>query len=111
MAVTYRTREELAERVRSLREDRGISQRKLAASVGLDPASMNRLEAGQRGVSTGELVAIAEALDVDVDGLLRVEAPAFALRASGCDDDDVRDSLELFREIISDYFAAEALAR
>lgn len=108
--MTYRTREELAQRVRSLREERGMSQRKLAAALELDPASMNRIEAGQRGVSTGELVAIAEALGVDVDGLLRVESPAYALRAS-CGDDDIRESLELFREIIGDYFAAEALAR
>jgi transcriptional regulator with XRE-family HTH domain len=110
MGMTYRTREEVAQRVRELRDERGLSQRKLAEAIGVDPASMNRIESGQRGISTGELVAIAEALQVDVDIILRVEEPSFALRAN-CGDDEVRESLEFFRDVIADFFAVEALAR
>jgi transcriptional regulator with XRE-family HTH domain len=110
MSMTYRTREEVAQRIRELRDEREVSQRKLAEAIGVDPASMNRIESGRRGISTGELVAIAEALQVDVDTILRVEEPSFALRAS-CGDDEVRESLSFFREIIADYFAVEALAR
>jgi transcriptional regulator with XRE-family HTH domain len=110
MAMTYRTREEVAERVRELREERGLSQRKLAAAIEVDPASMNRIESAQRGISTGELVSIAEALGVSVEHILRTAEPAFALRAN-CSDDEVRDSLTFFREVIADYFAVEALAR
>lgn len=110
MGVTYRTRDEVAQRVRELREERDISQRKLAEALGIDPASMNRMEKGERGISTGELVAIAEALHVGVDTILRVEEPAYALRAT-CADGEVRESLDFFREVIADYFAVEALAR
>jgi transcriptional regulator with XRE-family HTH domain len=110
MGMTYRTQEEVAQRVRELRETSELSQRKLAQTIGIDPASMNRIESGQRGISTGELVAIAEALNVEVDAVLRVEETSYALRAS-CPDDDVRESLGFFREVIADYFAAEAIAR
>jgi len=110
MGVTYRTRDEVAERVRELREEREMSQRKLAEALSIDPASMNRIEKGERGISTGELVAIAEALQVDVDSILRVEEPAYALRAN-CPDGEVRRSLDFFRDVIADYFAVEALAR
>jgi transcriptional regulator with XRE-family HTH domain len=110
MAVTYRTREQVAERIRELREERDMTQRALAEALGMDPASMNRIEKGERGVSTGELVAMADALGVEADAILRLEEPAFALRAN-CADEDVRESLAAFREVIADYFAAEALAR
>lgn len=110
MGETYRTREEVAERIRELREDRDIKQRALADALGIDPATMNRIEKAERGISTGELVSLAEALGVGVDAILRVEEPAFAFRAS-CADEDVRESLAAFREVIADYFAAEALAR
>jgi transcriptional regulator with XRE-family HTH domain len=108
--MTYRTHDEVAQRVRELREERDISQRKLAQAIDIDPASMNRIESGQRGISTGELIRIADALGVDIDAILRVQEMSYALRAS-CPDEDVRESLGFFREVIADYFAAEALAR
>ncbi len=110
MGETYRTREQVAQRVRELRQERELSQRKLAEAIGVDPASMNRIESGERGISTGELVAIAEALRVDVDAILRLVEPSFALRAN-CGDDEVRETLASFRDVIADYFAVEALAR
>jgi transcriptional regulator with XRE-family HTH domain len=108
--MAYRTQDEVAQRIRALREERDLSQRKLAEIIGVDPASMNRIESGQRGLSTGELIAIAQALDVEVDAILRVEEPSYALRAE-CADEEVRESLMFFREVIADYFAAEALTR
>jgi transcriptional regulator with XRE-family HTH domain len=108
--VAYRSRAETAQRIRELREERGMSQRTLADALSIDPASMSRIEKGERGISTGELVAIAEAFRVPVDAILRIEEPAYALRAS-CGDDEVSESLAFFREVIADFFAAEALAR
>lgn len=108
--MTYRTPEEVARRVRELREERGMSQRSLAGCVGLDPAAMSRVESNERGLSTGELVAIAQALEVEVDTILRSAEPEYALRAS-CSDEDVRDSLGFFRDVIADCFAVEALTK
>ena len=108
--MAYRTPVEVGARIRELREERGISQRKLAVSVGLDPAAMSRIESAERGLSTGELVAAAQALDVEVDVILRTPEPAYALRAT-CSADAVRDGLGAFRDVIADYFAVEALTK
>jgi transcriptional regulator with XRE-family HTH domain len=108
--VAYRTRDEIATHIRQLREEHGVAQRDLAAVLEIDPSAMNRIEKGERGISTGELLAVADEFGVSVDGILRVEAPAYALRAT-CGDDEVRDTLEFFRGVIADYFAAAALAK
>jgi hypothetical protein len=108
--MAYRTREEVAARIRELREEREMTQRTLATTVGLDPAAMNRVESGERGLSTGELVGIAEALGVDADDILRSGQPSLALRAA-CGDGEVAQSVDFFRDVIADYFAVEALVR
>jgi transcriptional regulator with XRE-family HTH domain len=108
--VTYRSREEIAQRVREIREQRGLTQVEVAEALGLDKASMSRLESGARGMSTGELVSLARLFGVRVDDLVCAEEQAFALRAS-CSAEDVDDALKLFNEVIEDYFTAEALAR
>jgi transcriptional regulator with XRE-family HTH domain len=110
MGSTYRDRAELAEKVRELRELRGMTQRALAEALDIAPASMNRIEKGERGIAIGELVGLADTFGVDVDALLRSDDPAYALRA-GCDDAAVTKTLGFFHEVIADYFAAEALAR
>ena len=108
--MAYRTPDEVAARVRELREERGMSQRSLAGRVGLDPAAMSRVESNDRGLSTGDLVAIAQALEVEVDTILRSADMACALRAS-CPEEDVRSSLGFFRDVIADCFALEALTK
>ncbi|MGB7160173.1 MAG: helix-turn-helix transcriptional regulator [Tepidisphaeraceae bacterium] len=110
MLVSYRTNEEVAARISEIRGERGLSQRELADAIGVEASVMNRIEKGTRGLSTGELVRIAQALHVDVDAILCVDAPAVAFRAD-CSDDDVRRSLDFFDDVIADYFAAAALSR
>lgn len=111
MGSSYRTREELAERIRELREERGLTQRQLADMISVDPSVMSRIENGDRGISTGELVRIAESLGVDVDHLLSTGQPALALRADSASTEEVQEMLDLFRGVIADYHSAEALAR
>jgi transcriptional regulator with XRE-family HTH domain len=108
--VSYRSREDLAQRVREIREERGLKQGAVADALGIDKASMSRLETGERGMSTGELVSLAALFGVRVDDLVCADEPACALRAS-CADDAVEAALECFDEVIEDYFTAEALAR
>lgn len=110
MMVTYRNREELAQRLREIREEKGLKQNAVADALGIDKASMSRLESGERGMSTGELVALAGLFGLRVDDLVCAADSALALRAS-CTDDAVEAALEFFNEVIEDYFTAEALAR
>lgn len=106
----YRTKEEVAARIRELRDERGMTQRALADALGVDPAAMTRIEKTERGLSTGELVGVAEAFGVPVDTILRKHEASYALRAD-CEHESLRDDLAFFREVIADFFAAEALAR
>ena len=100
----------LAARISEERTSRGLSQRRLAEAIGIDPSSMNRVEKGQRAVSVGELVRLADVLDVRVDDLLAEaqSAPSIWLRAGSDAPAGVAQSLDLFRGVIRDYFGAQA---
>ena len=64
---------EFRERLRHLRERKGISQNELAKQAGVAQAIVQRLEAGVRGVdhlSVGVVRRLARALGVSVDHLI-----------------------------------------
>lgn len=59
------------ERLKDLRETRGLSQRKLAEQADVPPAIISHFETGERQYpSADNLVKIADALSVSVDYLL-----------------------------------------
>jgi len=110
LAARPDTKASLAVRITELRKAHGLSQRQLAEAIGIDPSSMNRVEKGQRAVSVGELVRLADVLDVRVEDLLAEAqpAPSIWLRAGADGSAGVARSLELFRGVIRDYFGAQA---
>lgn len=62
--------EQLHEKLKRLRTDRGITQKFLANKAGLSHNYLSELERGRRSPSTENLYAIAQALDMSVDALL-----------------------------------------
>jgi transcriptional regulator with XRE-family HTH domain len=52
------------ERIRTLRQDRGLSQERLAEMAGVHRTYLSSLERGERNVSLDNIIAIAEALGV-----------------------------------------------
>jgi len=54
------------EELRRLRELRGITQKDLALSVGVDPSSLNQIEMGRRAPSVHTLTALAAGLGCEV---------------------------------------------
>lgn len=50
--------------LRTLREERGLTQYKLAQKAGLTPSAISRLEAGSRSPSRKTLVRLAQALEL-----------------------------------------------
>src|SRR3712207_297461 len=60
-------------RMRTLREERGLSQEEVAARAGMAPSTLSRLESGARRLALDHLTPLAEALDTTVGDLL---APA-----------------------------------
>jgi transcriptional regulator with XRE-family HTH domain len=46
----------LGERIRTLRRERGVTQKEMAAAIGVTPAYLSALEHGRRGVPTWTLI-------------------------------------------------------
>ena len=57
-------------RLRSAREERGLSQGDLAKKTGLQPAAISHFETGQRSPSFENLQKLSDALNVSIDYLL-----------------------------------------
>lgn len=62
---------EFGRRVRSLREQAGLTQEELAKSSNMHRVTIARVEAGTREVGLTSIIALARGLSVDVEELLR----------------------------------------
>jgi transcriptional regulator with XRE-family HTH domain len=60
-----------SERVRELREKRGVSQQRLSELAGLNRNYVSDVERGRRNPCLGNIVKLAEALDVAPGELFR----------------------------------------
>jgi transcriptional regulator with XRE-family HTH domain len=63
------------ERLKRLRQEKGLSQARLAARAELDPSTVNQIERGAREASSATLRKLADALGVSLYDLLEEEAP------------------------------------
>lgn len=67
------TKQTLAERIKKLREDMGLSQEDLASRLGIPRPSISQIESGQRDVSSIELAKLSKIFDISIDELLSEE--------------------------------------
>jgi len=103
------TKERVVERVVQLRHEHSLSQKQLAAAIGIDPSSMNRIEKGERAISVAELVRASEFFAVSTESILRGdESSGVLFRIEGHVNPSIDESLRLFRGVIRDYFGARA---
>src|SRR5215210_6366122 len=64
------------EKLKRLREERGLSQVKLAARADVNPSTVNQIERGMRDASPGTLRKLADALDISLyELMMEEEAP------------------------------------
>ena len=106
--MSYLTQEQVGRRIAELRAERGVSQRRLAAALGLDPSALSRIESGERGLAVGELVAAAEFLGVETDALLRDDVDAAPLFRNDGGVEEADAAVAEFTAIIDDFFTFEA---
>lgn len=78
----------VAEKVRMLREQRGLSQAELAKQLGITRSSVNAWEMGISVPSTQYVVELANLFSVSTDYLLGVDASA-TVSAAGLTDADI----------------------
>jgi transcriptional regulator with XRE-family HTH domain len=110
METTYRSKEEVGEYVESLRETEGLTQEDVAEALGVSQSVVSRIEKAQRGIALEELQAYSGYFSVSVEEILIKQAEGAALmRSENRDSEAEQAALELFREVIRDYFGAEAL--
>ena len=65
-----------SERLRKIREEKGLSQADLAQKTGLQPSAVSHFETGRRSPSFENLRALADALGISTDHLLGREVKA-----------------------------------
>ena len=61
------------DKIREARQKKGMSQRELAAALGVSKPAISRYELGQRHLRLDQLMALAEILDIPVLELLELE--------------------------------------
>lgn len=61
--------EKFGQRIRTLRNERGLSQEQLAELSGLDRTYISGIERGLRNVALRNIEALAKALEVPMSGL------------------------------------------
>ena len=110
MSVSTEVESGLVQRIVELRMVRGLKQKELADALGIDPSSVSRIEKGERAVSVAELVRVADVLGVRVEDLLAETSPSpgIWLRSSSGSSPALEASLDLFRDVIHDFFGAQA---
>lgn len=66
-------RRAVGDRIRSVRQHAGLTQEKLAEHAGLDRQAINKIEQGHDSAKLDSLIRIADALDVDLSVIVRLE--------------------------------------
>lgn len=106
--MSYLTQEQVGKRIAELRAERGVSQRRLATALSVDPSALSRIESGDRGLAVGELLAAAEFLGVDADDLLRDERDAVPLFRNDGGTEEADAAIAEFTAVMDDFFTFRA---
>ena len=65
--------QKIGQRIRELRESKGISQQNLAAVCNFEKANLSRIEAGRTNPTISTLYKISQALEITISELVDVE--------------------------------------
>ncbi|MCP9491409.1 MAG: helix-turn-helix domain-containing protein [Solirubrobacteraceae bacterium MAG38_C4-C5] len=111
MTTRYLDQAAVGHRIADLRAERGVSQRRLAAALDLDPSALSRIESGERGLAVGELVAAAAFLGVDTDAILRERVDLAPLFRNDGTAEEGEETVAQVNAVIDDFFTLEAALR
>ena len=77
--------ENVGNRIRRLRQDRGMTQAQLAAKLNIGDRHLRKIEAGEKGSSIDILIEIATLLGVSLDYLIMGKQSQSDLKLQFCD--------------------------
>lgn len=107
--MDFLTSQEIADRCRELREAQGLTQEEFGEILGLNQASVSKIENGQRAISARETLLLEAQFGIPSTSFIIREsrAPAAVMRT---ETPRVEASLSVFREAIDDFYGVEAMA-
>ena len=105
----FRTPEEIGALIRSLREERGLTQTDIAEVLDIDKTAVSKIERGTRALTAKELIWLADYFVLASEEIVCREPEGVFLRGGDADPEGVRSSLDLFRGCIEEYLGLEAL--
>lgn len=110
--MTSRTMDqELGDRIRALRDQRGLTQAAFGEAIGVEQSTVSRIEDGKRPLTARELALTSNVLGATIGQLLDQETAAPALlRAADSDGEAIRESLRVFSACIDEYRGVEVLS-
>ena len=65
--------QKIGQRIRELRESKGITQQNLAAICNFEKANLSRIEAGRTNPTVSTLYKISQALEITISELVDIE--------------------------------------
>jgi deoxyadenosine/deoxycytidine kinase/DNA-binding XRE family transcriptional regulator len=83
MALTNKIRKVIGTKVRSAREEQGLSQKELGKKIGYSAVTVSQLESGQFRISAESLIQIARVLQKPLSHFLPEQPPFFHVIVSG----------------------------
>ncbi|GHS90379.1 hypothetical protein FACS1894201_11700 [Bacteroidia bacterium] len=90
------------DRIKQLREERQMPQRKLAAALDIDAASYCKIERGDRIARREQVIKLAELLDTDQEELLKLWLADKVYEIVG-EEDSANDVLNIVADNIVEY--------
>ena len=90
--------EMVADRIKTLREQKGLTQSTLARKIGITRSSVNAWEMGISTPSTQYLIQLAEIFNVSTDYLLGLEATS-TISTDGLNEEDIHVVHELIEHL------------
>lgn len=104
------TDEQVGAAVRRLREAAGDNQTDLGVVLGVDQATVSRLESGYRSVTAVELLALARHYDVPLSLFSQPEEELVLLRQGEAADEATLEATRIFGRRIDAFFGAKLWA-
>jgi transcriptional regulator with XRE-family HTH domain len=106
----YRNGVEVGAAIAQLRRQLGLGQQEVARQLGIDQATMSRIERGLRSLRAQELYVLAGFFRVDPNTILRHDEPQEALlRAGGAGGQAVARGMRAFESLAREVLSARAL--
>lgn len=88
----------LGDRIKALREKRGINQKELAKRIGVSKSAMSKIESESRKVEDVLLIKLTEVLDTSADYLLGIDSKKPSFSKLDLADDTILERVDLYFE-------------